>query len=222
MNLFRNARYYYTLLLISAVALTVGLAGCQSPEKTLHNDSWDNSHMVVDSPQKSYDQKNGATAPPVSHKPDQEASTETSSLHKPKPNSSSNQPAQWSLTSPRLKGIAIGDSNELVQSYFGQAEDSYQLGEEAESIHVLEYDGFSIGLIRGGGVHFVEVFGADTTAGLSGLRIGDKPEKALKELGNPDSRSDYLFIYDAEGATLKLDVNPDLDKIVSMKLIAQG
>ncbi|RJE90849.1 hypothetical protein D3P07_01800 [Paenibacillus sp. 1011MAR3C5] len=221
MNLFRNAHHYHRLLLVPALALTVSLAACQSPDKLIENKPQQNSGNVIDSPQKSYDQKNGATAPPTSHQPDPKASTETSSLNKTGPGNSG-QPDQWNLESPRLKGVAIGDSNEVIHGYFGQAEDSYHLEEEAESIRVLEYDGFSIGLDQGGFVHFVEVFGSDTLAGLSGLRIGDEPEKALKELGKPDSRSDYLFIYDAAGATLKLDVNPDRDEIVSMKLLAQG
>ncbi|REK76154.1 hypothetical protein [Paenibacillus paeoniae] len=221
MNLFRNAQHYHRLLLVPALAFTVGLSACQSPDKQSGNELQHNDGLVIDSPQKSYDQKNGATAPPASHNPDKEASTETSSLNKTGPGSSSHS-HHWNLNSPRLKGVAIGDTNEVIHSYFGQAEDSYHLEEDAESIHVLEYDGFSIGLDSGGFVHFVEVFGADTLAGLSGLRIGDDSDKALKELGKPDSRSDYLLIYDADGATLKLDVNPDLDKIVAMKLIAHG
>ncbi|MFF2886845.1 hypothetical protein [Paenibacillus sp. NPDC057967] len=221
MNLFRNAHHYHRLLLVPALALTVSLTACQSPDKLGESKPQQNESIVIDSPQKSYDEKNGATAPPATHHPDREASTETSSLNKTGPGNSG-KPDEWSLDEPRLKGVAIGDSNEVIHRYFGQAEDSYHLEEEAESIRVLEYDGFSIGLDQSGFVHFVEVFGADTLAGLSGLRIGDDPDKALKELGKPDSRSDYLFIYDAAGATLKLDVNPDRDEIVAMKLIAQG
>jgi len=221
MNLFRNAHHCHRLLLVPALALTVGLAGCQSPVKQGEVEPSPSDTAVIDSPQKSYDQNNGATAPPPSHIPDRETSTETSSVNKTSPGTAG-KPDQWSLDNPRLKGVAIGDSNEVIHTFFGQAEDSYRLEESSGSIQVLEYDGFSIGLDERGCVHFVEVFGTDALAGLSGLRIGDDPEKALKELGKPDTRSDYLFIYDAAGATLKLDVNPDRDEIVAMKLIAQS
>lgn len=221
MNLFRNAHRCHRLLLVPALALTVGLAACQSPVKQDEDGPAQREEVVIDSPQKSYDQKNGATAPPPAHPPDHEASTETSSANKTSPGRIG-QPDQWSMDSPRLKGVAIGDSDETVRRFFGQAADSYHLEESTGAIQVLEYDGFSIGLNEGGFVHFVEVFGTDTLAGLSGLRIGDDPDKALKELGKPDTRSDYLFIYDAAGATLKLDVNPDRDEIVAMKLIAQS
>lgn len=221
MNLFRNAHHCHRLLLVPALALTVGLAACQSPVKQGEGEPVPSETVVIDSPQKSYDQNNGATAPLPSHTPDRESSTVTSSVNKTNPGTSG-QADHWSLDNPRLKGVAIGDSNEVIHRFFGQAEDSYRLEESTGSIHVLEYDGFSIGLDERNCVHFIEVFGTNTLAGLSGLRIGDDPEKALKELGKPDTRSDYLFIYDAAGATLKLDVNPDRDEIVAMKLIAQS
>lgn len=232
MKLQRNSQSTHIKIWAAAAAIALLLTGCQSSVESRDSYWFTTSEAKNGSPQKSYEvntQNADSEDAPSQNRPDSnehEASTEAS-----KPGSNQEHgisgktpvPSEdWSMISPQLLGISIGDSDSLIESQFGKELDRYSLIEEAGDIQVLEYDGFAVGLNTGGVVHFVEVHSSHIAAGLSGLRIGDKPEKAINELGKPDTQSDYLLVYDAEGAMLKLDVDPDANKIVSMKLLSQG
>jgi hypothetical protein len=127
------------------------------------------------------------------------------------PGSGQQDGTKWNKSVPALHGIAIGDGVSAVTTLLGKELDSYLLEEESSQIHVYEYEGVSVGFSGKGAVHFVEVFGLDAATGLNGLKIGDKPEQAIKKLGQPEVQSEYH---------LKLDIDPGRNEIVSMKLIA--
>jgi len=128
--------------------------------------------------------------------------------------------AQWQPASPLLKGIAIGDSIADIRQLYGKETAVYRLVEDNETIKVLEYVGFSIGLNEQDSVHFVEIYGKKLPTGLSGIQIGDHPEQAVSELGKPEKQTDYLLTFAAAGALLKLDIDPNENEIISIKLIA--
>lgn len=223
MNKQRNMPQSFSrLMFVALVVLVVSLTGCQNEKETNEDGGWAaEQRNDADSPQKSYLDNENQQASPSSEIPDQEASTETSGAKQPIGQKKGDQKANtWDIKNPKLYGTSIGDSSDAVADRYGQESDSYSLEDEAGMIQVLEYDGFAVGINKDDKVQFVEVYKAQIPAGLGGLQIGDKPEKAVDELGKPVSESEYLMIYDAEGATLKLDVNPDSNKIVSMKLLA--
>ena len=151
----------------------------------------------------------GAETSTVRKKDDAKATVKTES-----------EDASWSAEVPMLRGISIGDSEAAVGKLYGKHIDSYKLEDEAEAIQVLEYEGFAVGINTNKKVQYIEVYSKTVPAGLSGLRIGDDPETALRALGKPEKQTAYLLTYAAEGALLKLDLDPVKHAIVSIKLLA--
>lgn len=223
-------------MIMGVSALVILLAGCQSaatappvsytsspaPAKTGKN-------PVPDSPQKTYSEQADnelQTDVPSSNRVDttSDTSAETSAIHKTGDTKAAvktqSEDASWSADSPKLQGIAIGDSGITVNRLYGKPADSYTLDEENESIKVLEYDGFAVGINDYNKVQYVEVYGKSISAGLSGLRVGDTPEAALQALGKPGKQTAYILIFEAEGALLKLDLDPAHNEIVSIKLLS--
>jgi hypothetical protein len=226
-------KFWRKELLIGATAMMLLLAGCQS-SKPINQNS--NNDLVVvaeeitsDGPQKSYLEDNhkeasGSESPSENTEDiDDGSSAETSSVRQDEentaPDSGSDNESDWNKKLPSLHGIAIGDETSAVTSRLGREMDSYLLEETSGQIHVHEYPGVSIGFNGKGAVHFIEVFGSETS-GFNGLKIGDKPEQALKQLGKPETQSEYVMNYEGDGARLKLDIDPGVNEIVSMKLIA--
>ncbi|WP_214629074.1 hypothetical protein [Paenibacillus agaridevorans] len=221
-------------LMICATAFMLLLAGCQSAKPDQQNGNDDNvviaEEVTSDGPQKSYledaDPRTvGSDAPSGNLSgTDDGSSAETSSAKKgggtADPGSGQQDGTKWNKSVPALHGIAIGDGVSAVTTLLGKELDSYLLEEESSQIHVHEYEGVSVGFSGKGAVHFVEVFGLDAATGLNGLKIGDKPEQAIKKLGQPEVQSEYHLTYEAKKARLKLDIDPGRNEIVSMKLIA--
>lgn len=223
-------------MIMGASALVILLAGCQS-EATAPPVSYTSSpapaktekNPAPDSPQKTYSEQADnelQTDEPNSNLVDttSDTSAETSAIHKTGDTKAAvktqSEDASWSADSPKLQGIAIGDSDTTVNQLFGKPADSYMLNEENETVKVLEYDGFAVGINDHKKVQYVEVYGTSLSAGLSGLRVGDDPEAALRALGKPGKQTSYLLIYEAEGALLKLDLDPAQNEIVSIKLLS--
>ncbi|MDQ0112743.1 hypothetical protein [Paenibacillus harenae] len=148
---------------------------------------------------------------------------ETSALHNDEPDKavvnteSEDQP--WATSNPKLVGIGIGDSADEMTRLFGEPIDSYSLEEDADAVTVNEYDGFAVGINESRSVQYIEVYSDQISAGLSGLAIGDKPDAAIRQLGKPSTQTEYLLTYEAEGALLKIDLDPAQNSIVSIKLL---
>jgi hypothetical protein len=223
-------------MIMGVSALVILLAGCQSAA-TAPPVSYTSSPVPAqtkknpapDSPQKTYSEQADnelQTDVPSSNRVDttSDTSAETSTIHKTGDTKATvktqNEDAFWSADSPKLQGIAIGDSDMTVNQLYGKPADSYTLDDENESIKVLEYDGFAVGINDHKKVQYIEVYGKSISAGLSGLRVGDDPEAALRALGKPGKQTAYLLIYEAEGALLKLDLDPAHNEIVSIKLLS--
>lgn len=222
-------------MLAATSALILLLAGCQSAVTT-PPDSYtgsatpiQNEEDELNSPQKTYVEQvenDFQTDEPHSNFVDttSDTSAKTSTVRKNDDTKATvktaSQDAEWSADKPMLNGITIGSSDATVNKLFGKPVDSYQLDDENEAIKVLEYKGFAIGINANKKVQYIEVYDKNISAGLSGLRIGDDPETALKALGKPDKQTTYLLTYKAEGALLKLDLDPVHNEIVSIKLLA--
>ncbi|WP_139997721.1 hypothetical protein [Paenibacillus paridis] len=222
--------------LAAASALVVLLAGCQSavstPPATYTGSTQPVQNEKIkepDSPQKTYSEQeeNGLPIeePNLNHADTtSDTNAETSTVRKKEDTKATvkteSQDAAWSANAPLLHGIAIGDNESSVTKLYGKPQDTYKLDEETETINVLEYDGFAVGINPGKKVQFVEVYGKLISTGLSGLHIGDSQENALKLLGKPNKQTTYLLTYEAKKALLKLDLDPVHNQIVSIKLLA--
>lgn len=220
-------------LLTAASSLFILLAGCQSPAPEVPPAGSSGSTVLTpsepDSPQKTYAESGGDN--PAGGEPHENASdtsggtdAKATALNKPQDSKAvvktESEKAAWSSLSPKLMSVAIGDSDAAVSSQFGQELGSYTLDEGSDMVKVLEYDGFSIGVNSANYVQFVEVYGEGLYPGLSGLRIGDQAETALRLLGKPSKQNSFMLTYKAEGALLKLDLDPEHNQIVSIKLLA--
>jgi len=219
---------------IAATVLTAAVAACSSPELPPANNytalpdiEGESKAHEADSPQQNYldNASSVIEAVPVTNEtePDVSNFAESSSVtavDKGKnPASSKTSDKDWAAASPKLLNLSIGDTEAAVVEKYGKALDNYTLSDGPESISVYEYNGFAVGLNTSKKVQFVELFGANIQAGLSGLQIGDKLDAALDALGKPDTQTDYLLTYQAEGAFLKLDLDPAVDEVISIKLL---
>ncbi len=223
-----------TALIAATSMLLVLLAGCQS-HTTAPQDSYigqneigsEQSDPAPDSPQKTYSEQEGvipATGEPNTNPVDttSDTSTETSTLHKAAADNAvttGSEDEDWDAARPTLYGIAIGDGKAKIKERFGNEIDSYMLDEESDKIEVLEYEGFAVGINGSDTVQYVEIYEDHISAGLNGLQIGDQPEAAIRLLGKPEKQTTYLLTYEADGALLKLDLDPARNKIISIKLL---
>ena len=121
---------------------------------------------------------------------------------------------------PTLMGIALGTNADVVTQRFGEPTEKHMLPDESEEASVYSYPGFTFG-IRDGKVLFVEVSTRSVSPGLNALRLGDSREDAVKKLGAPSADSEYVMSYIADGAVLKFDLDPETDRIHSMKLFPE-
>lgn len=220
---------------VAASALVILLSGCQLTDQTnVDRNRNDNANVkdeqrdaTKNGPQNTY-LKDSTEVANAGNNKEQAAESETdleassakngsTSLEKSRDEKKSDS---WDSELPKLHGISIGDSNEHVVDQYGQEKDSYKLEEKSGSIHILEYDGFSVGFDDKGSVQFVEVYDSIIQPGLMDVKVGDKSEKVLEQLGKPDRHTDYQLAYEGSGAMLKLDLDPKNNEVVSMKLFA--
>ncbi|MWC29326.1 hypothetical protein [Paenibacillus sp. MMS18-CY102] len=130
---------------------------------------------------------------------------------------------KWDKEHPSLASIAIGQQKAEVIKKLGDPIDAYSQGDGSQRIDIMEYEGYSIGFGTGNkGVLFVEIHAKSVATGLSGLRVGDTEDKAVKALGKPDAQSAYLIAYEGKQSVLKLDLDPDKHEIISFKLFIES
>ncbi|WP_125653722.1 hypothetical protein [Paenibacillus baekrokdamisoli] len=222
------------LALIAVLSLT--LSGCQislpyakeTVKTTKKPDSGNAvavSNHVSDSPQKSFNNKDSSGEVPFVNavanetKPNaSDAQTEsTTASGKSASSSTAKEEKKWDPKAPRLHGIAIGDTKASIDK-LGKATDTYTLEDEDETLTINEYDTFSVGFGKNKKVKFVEVFDRKAVTDLNGLRVGDNESAAVKALGKPDTHTTSVLAYKAKGSMLKLDLDPDHNDIISIKL----
>ncbi|WP_341282021.1 hypothetical protein [Paenibacillus sp. FSL H8-0537] len=222
----------------AVVAIAIATAGCQSMARPSEAAQSASTPLTAEqllnqsgSPQKTYlentlEQKQS----PLQNQAVEDhvdASTEVNAANGLSSNKSSpaktTEEGKWNAAKPALLGLAIGDSKAAMTKLFGAALDSYTLEEENQvKIEVHEYDGFAIGLSDKNTIQYIEVYDKKVKTGLSGIKIGDHSKAAVKALGKPTSQSDFIIAYEGTKTLLKLDLDPELSEIVSIKLLARS
>ena len=117
-----------------------------------------------------------------------------------------------------LYGIAIGDSQDAVTNKFGQPASSLVMEDGEETLTVFRYNAFSVGFNSRHEVQFIEVTAELPDPGLGGIRLGSSSSDAIRLLGEPDINTEYVLSYASGGAVLKMDVDPQLQKITAIRL----
>ncbi|WP_127580001.1 hypothetical protein [Paenibacillus koleovorans] len=126
----------------------------------------------------------------------------------------------YSVKQPSLMGVKLTDNTSTVKLKLGFPQDEYTMEDAQDPITVYEYNGYSVGFNRAGVVQFVEITSEDIDPGLNGLRLKQNVKQALQALGKPDISSKYALSFKSGGTVLKLDVDPTLQTILSIKLFA--
>jgi hypothetical protein len=215
----------------AAIALlSVIIAGCQIEANTPSSVTVsDNSHsgqaggdsgLQAESPQQTFNNsKNAGDIPVVNAIANEEKTGIADAKMESSPGKTSQkEEKKWDPGAPKLHGISIGDPQSGLAEKLGKPIDSYSFEAEDETLTVNEYSGFSVGLGPNKKVKFVEVFDSGAATGLNGLRVGHDVNAAVKLLGKPETHTASLLAYKAAGALLKLDLDPDDNTIVSIKL----
>lgn len=160
----------------------------------------------------------------VSDKSDAAAKTTTSSTgeqaHPSKNDADTKKEGNFRIDKPALVGISLGDKKDAVNKKLGKPADTYTMDDESEPLKVWEYEGFSIGFNGSDYVAFIDIDSEDVDPGLNGVRIGSKSSAAVKALGKPDTNTEVVISYSSKTAVLKLDIDPKLKTVLSIKLFA--
>ncbi|GGD56016.1 hypothetical protein [Paenibacillus nasutitermitis] len=221
--------------LVSAALLSLMIAGCQiqtggpssiSDGNSQPNGQADGNSTPTDSPQQTINKSKTNGESPVIHvsgdneKSEADAKTESTTLKNTA--SESNAEKKWDPQAPMLRQIAVLDLQSDLDKSLGKPAESYTFEDGGDQLTVHEYSGYSIGFGQNKKVKFIEVFDSKASTGLNGLRVGDPEKSALNLLGKPDTHTASVLAYKAKDALLKLDLDPENNKIISIKLFADS
>jgi len=121
---------------------------------------------------------------------------------------------------PTLMGLSLHANKTAVIGKFGEPKSQSTLEDDSGSIQVFQYPDFLVGFKTNGTVEFIEVYSDRVDPGLKGLRVGGRTSDAIAALGKPNVNTAYVLTYVSQGSTLKLDIDTQLDKVLSIKLFA--
>lgn len=230
----KKKRKHNTAKWVAVLTFTILAAGCQqaapAPEPSTGVNKGkaqnQNSYTQGNTPQKAYLKDLGkegenTNIPDDIDNPEPGGSASTESTNKDKVVvAADGEVPQWNTKNPSLLGVAIGDSNAVMNKLFGAANDVYRIDDATDSIEVHEFKGFAIGLNEKDEIQYIEVYDAAISTGLGGIRVGDKGETAVKVLGKPSTQNNYIITYTGENTLLKIDLDTEKNQIVSIKLLA--
>lgn len=129
------------------------------------------------------------------------------------------KPQPYTSAKPLLMGISLADTKETVIAAFGKPTAEFEMNDDSKDpIRVLDYGEFSVGFGQTGTLRFIDVASAAIDPGLNGVKLGAPGDEAIRLLGNPDIKTNYVIAYTTATTVLKLDIDPKTKKIQSIKL----
>jgi hypothetical protein len=234
-----KTRWFTVQSLSAVIFIAIALSGCGSSEPAI-KDNGPPQAVAPSEPRTTEPQAlpgTPSTEAPPSSIPDEGKEAQPAPTEKPsEPGKSSEQstpPVQTASKKPdeskngvektadlahSLMNIRITDSRESVIKKHGQP-----LSESVwndEEILVYEYKHFTVGFSSRDKVEFVTVHSKEADTGINGLKLGMRTKAAIESLGEPDTNTTYVWTYKSPGAVLKLDIDPKLDTIHSIKLFS--
>ncbi|MGG1596530.1 DUF4309 domain-containing protein [Paenibacillus naphthalenovorans] len=127
----------------------------------------------------------------------------------------------YTEANPTLLGFTLKTSAEEVVSRIGKPREQFVMVDDTDPITVYDYTDFLMGFNQKNELLFIDVRSADINPGLGGLKLGDPVANVTKALGKPDVNTTYVLSYKANGAMLKLDIDPKTQTVNSIKLFAE-
>jgi hypothetical protein len=132
------------------------------------------------------------------------------------------QPTEsYSKQHPALFALTLSQTIEQVEKQYGKPAKVYDMNDGGDSITVYDYETFAAGFDRNRSLAYVEALSESGDPGLGGVKLGDKADAAVKSLGEPDIRTDYVLTYRTKATVLKLDMDPQSGSIQSIKLFGR-
>lgn len=120
---------------------------------------------------------------------------------------------------PLLVGLSLADTRQKVIAQYGNPLSEFDMNDDdTDPIHVLDYGGFTVGFGKNGKLRYIDVSSTDVNPGLNGVKLGQTGDDAIRTLGNPDIKTNYVMAYTTKTTMLKLDIDPKTKKIQSIKL----
>lgn len=127
------------------------------------------------------------------------------------------QPA-FNIANPAILGMKIGDSKDYTISQHGSPIETFVMDDPYEPITVHRYAHFMVGFDAHDQIEFIDITSNQIDPGLNGITLGKSIKEAMAVLGDPDVNTDYVVSYRSDKAILKLDVDPNTERINSIKL----
>jgi hypothetical protein len=114
--------------------------------------------------------------------------------------------------------LQLGMSIDMFNQKAGNSTSEFFTEGESEPLLVLEYPDFNAGFDTMEKAEFITVTSNGIDVGLGGIAIGSSVEDVLTILGQPESLGTYVIIYQKAGETLKFDIDPTSQTVISIKL----
>lgn len=128
---------------------------------------------------------------------------------------------QFTAAKPTLLGLQPGMDIQEVIDKLGKAKSSFKMEETKTPVTVYEYADFSVGFNGNKKLEFVEIKSDKINPGLHGIKIGSSTKETINILGLPSTKTSYVLAYKSGGTILRLDIDPKLDKILSIKIFKE-
>jgi len=155
-----------------------------------------------------------------SHDPEASApSVEAATVHPSPAQEKASGKSSFQSKSPVLAHLKLGSSDKEIIKRYGPPAETYPLPDDAETIDIWEYGGLSIGLNERDKIVYIEVNSADVDTGIEGLAVGMKGSKVAEALGIPGDERTNVLSMEVAGGWLKIDLDPDTQNILSLKLL---
>jgi hypothetical protein len=118
----------------------------------------------------------------------------------------------------RLFGMRLGESKQAFIDRFGLPKNEYFTEGEEDSLFVYAYDQFDVGFNQQNKTEFIILRVHDADPDLFGIKIGSSVSQVLRTLGPADQQTSYVLTYTRNHSILKLDIDIELQTIISIKL----
>ncbi|BBI32629.1 hypothetical protein [Cohnella abietis] len=146
---------------------------------------------------------------------------EASNLH-PKSTSKDNTTDKpFHAKNPSLGDIVLGGAESDVLKKYGSPANTYPLPGDDETVDIWEYDGIAIGLNEKNKVVYIEISSSKVSSGIQGLLNGMDGSKAANLLGVQNDNQTNVIAVEVAGGWFKLDLDPDTQKVLSLKLLSE-
>ncbi|MBO9607473.1 MAG: DUF4309 domain-containing protein [Paenibacillaceae bacterium] len=129
------------------------------------------------------------------------------------------QPQPYTSAKPLLMGLSLADTKATVTAAYGKPAAEFEMNDDSnDPLRVFDYEAFSVGFGQNGYLRFIDIASASLDPGLNGVKLGQPGDEAIRLLGNPDIKTNYVIAYTTATTVLKLDIDPKSKRIQSIKL----